>query len=88
VAGDKIPMKRLMTEKRLILDDFGPSDQVFDLMADRLADGPTGLAAQGFDHSASVSTPRWHCVIIPEHFVHVDVSKRSHRVKYKRKDTH
>jgi hypothetical protein len=47
VAGDKIPMKRLMTEKRLILDDFGPSDQVFDLMADRLADGPTGLAAQG-----------------------------------------
>jgi hypothetical protein len=25
--------------------DFGPSDQVFDLMADRLADGPTGLAA-------------------------------------------
>jgi hypothetical protein len=27
------------------LTDFGPSDQVFDLMADRLADGPTGLAA-------------------------------------------
>jgi hypothetical protein len=24
---------------------FGPSDQVFDLMAGRLADGPTGLAA-------------------------------------------
>jgi hypothetical protein len=45
VAGDKIPMKRLMTEKRLVLDDFGPSDLVFDLMADRLADGPTGLAA-------------------------------------------
>jgi hypothetical protein len=33
--------------------------------ADRLADGPTGLAAYGIDHSASVSTPRWHCVIIP-----------------------
>jgi hypothetical protein len=38
-------MKRLMTENWLVLDDFGPSDQVFDLMADRLADGPTGLAA-------------------------------------------
>jgi hypothetical protein len=25
--------------------DFGPSDQAIDLMADRLADGPTGLAA-------------------------------------------
>jgi hypothetical protein len=38
-------MKRLMTENLLVLDDFGPSDQVIDLMADRLADGPTGLAA-------------------------------------------
>jgi hypothetical protein len=38
-------MKRLMTENCLVLDDFGPSDQVFDWMADRLADGPTGLAA-------------------------------------------
>jgi hypothetical protein len=38
-------MKRLMKENGLVLDDFGPSDQVFDLMADRLADGPTGLAA-------------------------------------------
>jgi hypothetical protein len=38
-------MRRLMTENRLVLDDFGPSDQVFDLMADRLADGPTDLAA-------------------------------------------
>jgi hypothetical protein len=38
-------MKRLMTENRLVLDDFGSSDQVIDLMADRLAVGPTGLAA-------------------------------------------
>jgi hypothetical protein len=38
-------MKRLMTENRLVLDDFGPSDQVIDLMADRQADVPTGLAA-------------------------------------------
>jgi hypothetical protein len=38
-------MKRLMTENLLVLDDFGPSDQVIDLMAGRLADGPTGLAA-------------------------------------------
>jgi hypothetical protein len=34
-----------MTENWLVLDDFGSSDQVFDLMADRLADSPTGLAA-------------------------------------------
>jgi hypothetical protein len=47
------------------LDDFGLSDQVFDLIADRPADGPTGLVARGIDYSASVSTPRWHCVIIP-----------------------
>jgi hypothetical protein len=33
--------------------------------ADRLADGPTGLAAKGIDYSASVSTPRWRRVIIP-----------------------
>jgi hypothetical protein len=38
-------MKRLMTENRLVLGAFGPSDQVFDLNADRLADGPTGLLA-------------------------------------------
>jgi hypothetical protein len=47
------------------LDVFGPSDQVFDWMADRLADGPTGLVAWRVDDSVSVSTPRWHCVIIP-----------------------
>jgi hypothetical protein len=28
-----------------VLGDSGPSDQVFDLMADPLADGSTGLAA-------------------------------------------
>jgi hypothetical protein len=38
-------MKRLMTENGLVLGDFGPSDQVIDLMADRLADGPKRLAA-------------------------------------------
>jgi hypothetical protein len=52
-------------DRSLVLDDFGSSDQVIVLMADRLADGPTGLAASELDHSASVSTPRWHCVIIP-----------------------
>jgi hypothetical protein len=58
-------MKRLMTESdwfwvilnRVILYLIG--------WADQLADGPTGLAAQGVDYSASVSTPRWHRVIIP-----------------------
>jgi hypothetical protein len=38
---DETPDDRKLTG----LDDFGPSDQVFDLMVDRLADGPTGLAA-------------------------------------------
>jgi hypothetical protein len=38
-------MKRLVIDNLLVLGDFGPSDQVFDLMADRLADCPTGLAA-------------------------------------------
>jgi hypothetical protein len=38
-------MKRPMTANCLVLDDFGPSDQVFDLMADRLAEVPTGLIA-------------------------------------------
>jgi hypothetical protein len=37
-------MSRLMTENQLVLGDFGPGDQVFDLMADRLANDPTGLA--------------------------------------------
>jgi hypothetical protein len=45
------------------LDDFGPSDQVFDWMADRLADGPTRLVVWGVYYSASVSSPRWHCEI-------------------------
>jgi hypothetical protein len=31
--------------KLLVLEDFGPSDQVIDLMADRLEHGPTGFAA-------------------------------------------
>jgi hypothetical protein len=38
-------MKRLMTEHWLVLNDFGSSDQVIDLMADQLADGPAGIAA-------------------------------------------
>jgi hypothetical protein len=38
---DETPDDRKLTG----FDDFGPSDQVIDLMADRLADGPTGLSA-------------------------------------------
>jgi hypothetical protein len=33
--------------------------------ADRLAEDPTGRVACGIDYSASVTTPRWHRVIIP-----------------------
>jgi hypothetical protein len=46
------------------LDDFGPSDQVFDWMADQPAEGPTGRVAWGVDYSAPESTPRWHCVML------------------------
>jgi hypothetical protein len=33
---------------------FGPSDKVSDWIADRLAEGPTGLVAWGVDYSALV----------------------------------
>jgi hypothetical protein len=58
---DETPDDRILTG----LDAFGSSDQVIDLMADRLADSTTGLVEWRVDHSVSVSTPRWHCVIIP-----------------------
>jgi hypothetical protein len=44
---------------------FGPSDKVSDWIADRLAEGPTGIVAWVVDYSALESSPRWHCVIIP-----------------------
>jgi hypothetical protein len=50
------------------LTDFGcfsSSDEVSDWIADRLAEGPTGIGAWGIYDSAFVSSPRWHCVIIP-----------------------
>jgi hypothetical protein len=40
-------MKRLMIANRLVLDDVGPSDQVFDWMGDQLAEDPTGCVAWG-----------------------------------------
>jgi hypothetical protein len=43
----------------------GPSDKVSDRIADRLAEGPTGIGAWGVDYSALVSSPRWQCVITP-----------------------
>jgi hypothetical protein len=44
---------------------FSPSYKAFDWLADRLAEGPTCIVAWEADYSASVSTSRWHCVIIP-----------------------
>jgi hypothetical protein len=44
---------------------FGPSDKVSDWIAERLAEGRTGIAAWGVEYSAVLSSPRWHCVIIP-----------------------
>jgi hypothetical protein len=44
---------------------FGPSDKVFDWLADRLAEGPTGIGAWGVDYYALVSSSCWHCIIIP-----------------------
>jgi hypothetical protein len=44
---------------------FSPSDKVSDWISDRLVEGPTDIAAWGVDYFAVVSSPRWHCVIIP-----------------------
>jgi hypothetical protein len=44
---------------------FSPSDKVSDWIADRLAEGPTGICAWRVDYSAVVSSRRWHCIIIP-----------------------
>jgi hypothetical protein len=44
---------------------FGQSDKASDWIADRLAEIPIGIGARGVDYSALVSSPRWHCVIIP-----------------------
>jgi hypothetical protein len=46
---------------------FSPCDKVSDWIDDRLAKGPTGTGALGLDYSALVSSPRCHCVIIPDH---------------------
>jgi hypothetical protein len=46
---------------------FCPSDKVTDWVADRLAEGPTGIDAWGVDYSALLLLPRWHCIIIPYH---------------------
>jgi hypothetical protein len=43
---------------------FSPSGKASDWIADRLAEGPTGIGAWEVDYSASVSRPRWHSVII------------------------
>jgi hypothetical protein len=44
---------------------FSPIDKASDWIADRLAEGPTGVVAWGFDYSVVVPSPRWHCLIIP-----------------------
>jgi hypothetical protein len=44
---------------------FSQSGKVSDWMADRLAEGRTGIGAWGVDYSALMSLPRWHFVIIP-----------------------
>jgi hypothetical protein len=42
-----------------------PSDKASDWIADRLAEGPTGIGSWGVDYSALVLLSRWHNVIIP-----------------------
>jgi hypothetical protein len=77
-----------MTAKLLVLDDFGPNDQVFDWMADGLAEGPTGLVAwRSLLFRLGVDT----VLALFNHsltFVYVDVSMRRHRVKQRRQATH
>jgi hypothetical protein len=44
---------------------FSPSDKAPDwIIGNRLAEGPTGIVAWGVNHSAVVSSPRWHFLII------------------------
>jgi hypothetical protein len=44
---------------------FSPSDKASDWIADRLAEGPTGIVAPSVvDYSTVMSSPRWHCLII------------------------
>jgi hypothetical protein len=70
-----------MTANRLVLDDFGPSDQVLDWMGDRQADGPTGLVARGGRlFRLGVDTALALCNHSLK-FLYVDVSMRRHRVK-------
>jgi hypothetical protein len=44
---------------------FGPSEKASDWIANRLAEGTTDIVAWGVDYSAVVSSPRWHCEIVP-----------------------
>jgi hypothetical protein len=44
---------------------LSPSDKISDWIADRLAEGPTGIATWGVVYFALVPSPRRHRVIIP-----------------------
>jgi hypothetical protein len=70
------------------LDDFGPSDQVFDWMAGRLTEDPTGRVAWGGRlFRLGVDTALELCNNSLT-FIYVDVSMRIHRVKIRREATH
>jgi hypothetical protein len=77
-----------MTENLLVLGDFGPSDQVFNLMADSVSGRPYRPGSLGvLPFRLGVDTALALC----NHsltFVYVDVSMRSHRVKINRQATH
>jgi hypothetical protein len=51
--------------KLTVFGCLGQSDKASNWIADRLTKGFTCIVARGIDYSALVSSPRWHCVIIP-----------------------
>jgi hypothetical protein len=59
---------------------FGPSGKVSVWIAERLAEGPTGIVAWGVDYSAVVSSPRWALCNHSLSLIYVDVSMQRHLV--------
>jgi hypothetical protein len=62
---------------------FGQSDKASDWIADRLAEGPTGIAAWRVDCSSLVRPALVLCNNSLT-FIKADISMRRHRVKYMR----
>jgi hypothetical protein len=73
--------------KQTAFERFSPSGKVSDWIADRLADGPTGLVAWGRPFRLGFDTALALCNH-PLTFLYVDVSMQEDRVKYPRQASH